>query len=103
MVYTQLADRKSKLTAARKQIKYCMSFKCVLTCGFPARIVMISPMKSNFTDPKKWGIFIGKGASVDYEIFNFMGPHRIIWPDFSKGVSHLFQLTKKRICSYLNC
>ena len=29
MVYTQLADRENKLTAARKLIKYYMSFKCV--------------------------------------------------------------------------
>ena len=63
MVFTQLPDAENKLIPASIQIKYWMSFNCVcLTCGFAMgivmirpRIVMISPMKSNFWDPKNGG------------------------------------------------
>ena len=49
LVNTQLKDRESKFVAARKWIKYQMYYKCFFfTHSFPERMVLISPIKSNF-------------------------------------------------------
>ena len=71
MVYTQLADRENKLTAARKLIKYYMSFKCVSWPVFSYEVCFDNSNEIKNYRAQTWGIFIGKGVSVYGDQFHF--------------------------------
>ena len=79
MVFTQLPDAENKLIPAGTQIKYCMSFNCVLldlwfccencydkpkNCYDKPKNCYDKPNEIKFFGPQKWGIFIGKGVRL---------------------------------------